>query len=142
MSQKRGTYKDTDAMRRDMMKVYNEVYSTCWTQKEAWEKTIRHPAPRYYISPKQAYEVLRPMCFYNDFSAVEKMKPTRQRLYTSLYETVMKMAQKREYLGMSLHHIVYHAVSQEAPEFFVEWEAMRKIFRIEKAKFAKRRNNT
>ncbi len=27
MSQKRGTYKDTDAMRRDMMKVYNEVYS-------------------------------------------------------------------------------------------------------------------
>ena len=142
MSQKRGTYKDTDAMRRDMMKVYNEVYSTCWTQREAWEKTIRHPAPRYYISPKQAYEVLRPMCFYNDFTAVEKMKPTRQRLYTSLYETVMKMAQKREYLGMSLHHIVNHAVSQEAPEFFVEWEAMRKIFRIEKAKFAKRRNNT
>lgn len=132
MPHKRGKYKDTDAMRQDMMKVYKEVYSSCWSQREAWEKTIRHPAPRFYISPKQAYEVLRPMFFYGDFSALGKMKPTRQRLYQALYEVVKSLSYKRDYIGMSLHKIVNHAISQPAPEFFVDWEAMRKIFRWQK----------
>lgn len=99
---KRGKYKDTDTMRSDMMKVYKEVYSSCWTQREAWEKTIHHPAPRFYISGKQAYEILRPMFFYNDFSALETMKPTRRRLYQALYQVVKEMINKREFLGKSL----------------------------------------
>lgn len=133
MPNKRGKYKDTDRMRSDMMKVYNEVYSSCWSQREAWEKTIHHKAPRFYISPKQAYEVLRPMFFCHDFSLVNSMKPTRKRLYEALYEIVKDMTQKREFIGKSLWHICKYAVMQEAPEFFVDWEAMRKIFRWQKA---------
>lgn len=137
MPQKRGNYKDTDRMRSDMMKVYNEVYPSCWTQREAWEKTIRHPAPRFYVSPKSAYLVLSPMFFYGDFSAVNAMKPSRRRMYTALYDLVKSLTQKREFLNKSLWYIVKHAVTMEAPEFFVEWEAMRKIFRWQKRKKVK-----
>lgn len=113
----------------DMMNVYKEVYSSCWSQREAWEKTIHHKAPRYYISPKRAYLTLSPMFFYGDFSALEKMKPARRRMYMSLYETVKKLANKPSYVGMSLRKIISYAISQEAPEFFVDWESMRKSFR-------------
>jgi hypothetical protein len=125
---KRGPYKSSNQMRLDLMQAYRDVYNDCWTQREAWEKTIHHPAPRVYVSPKQAYEVLRPMFFQGDMSCLETMKPSRQRLYKYLYDTVCELAQKPQFVGKSLHYIVKYAVAQPAPEFFVDWWLVQKVF--------------
>lgn len=129
MPHKNSKYKSSDIMRRDMMNVYKEVYATCWSQREAWEKTVRHKAPRFYVSPKQVYLILAPAFFRNDFSKIDKMKPTRQRMYHCLYDIIQDMSQKPTYVGMSLWKLTHYAVMQEAPEFFVDWELIRKIFR-------------
>lgn len=125
---KRGPYKSSHQMRLDMMKAYREVFNDCWSQREAWERTIHHPAPRVYVSQKQAYEVLRPMFFQGDMSALEKMKPSRKRMYRYLYDLVVELAQKPQYVGKSLHFIVGQAITMPAPEFFVDWCLVKKVF--------------
>ena len=51
---------DIAIMQREALAaVYKEVYPKCWNQGEIWEKVARHPAPRYYITAKEAYEKLR-----------------------------------------------------------------------------------
>ena len=48
-------YSLTEKQREDLMKTYREVAPTCHTAKEAWAKIVSHPAPRYYVNPKQAF---------------------------------------------------------------------------------------
>lgn len=105
-------------MRDDLMAAYREVAPKCWTQMEAWEKTVKHPAPRYYISQRQALQRLMPMT-RGDFSAILKMKPSRQRLYFSLFERVRQMSQLPEYADMSLYRLIPYALLSGAPEFFI-----------------------
>ena len=51
-------YSIIEEMRGALMDTYRKVAPDCWSQQEAWEKTVRHPAPRYYITAKQAYQRL------------------------------------------------------------------------------------
>lgn len=125
----RESYKHIEEMRKALMEAYNEVYRHCWTQQEAWRRTVRHPAPRFYISPKQARLVVAPM-LRGDFSVLEGMMPTRQRMYRCIYDRVLKAAQKPEFVGKSLNFIIPHIVCQPAPEFFIGPESMRKTFRF------------
>ena len=111
----------------DVLTAYREVAPRCHTQKEAWEKTARHPAPRYYITPRQAWCRLRLMV-RGDFSEVDNMKPIRKRMYYSLFEKLKEMSQKREFLGCSLYFICQFLVSEPAPEFFIGGDAVKRIF--------------
>lgn len=113
--------------REDIMAAYREVAPSCWSQQEAWEKTARHPAPRYYISPKQAWDVMRRMVV-GDFALVDKMSKQYKARYYSLFEKLQQISQKREYLGMSLWQLCHHLVHQPAPEFFVKPETVKQIF--------------
>ena len=115
-------------MRTALMKAYNEVYRFCWTQQEAWEKAVRQPAPRYYVSPKQAYLVLLPMA-RGERSHLDRMTPTKRRMYETLFSEVMDAAQTREFMGKSLWYICQYIVHRPAPEFFIDTESMRKTFR-------------
>ena len=118
-------------MRVALMDTYRKVAPDCWSQQEAWEKTVRHPAPRYYITPKQAYQRLLPM-LSGDFSEVDSLKPDRRRMYYSLYNQVVEAAQRRDFHGKSLWHIIPWVVSQPAPEFFIGTESIEKTFRFVK----------
>lgn len=111
------------------MNAYKEVCQSSWTQMEAWERTIKHKAPRFYVSPKQAYYVLSPVFFHGDRSKLDSLKPSRRRMYECLYNVVLELSQKPSFVGMSLWKLMPYAVAHEAPEFFVDWELIRKVFR-------------
>lgn len=79
---------------------------------------VKQPAPRYYVTPKQAYQVISPM-MKGDFERVDLMAPTRRNLYYSLFEQVIRLSETREFIGKSLFYIMQYAVIQPAPEFFL-----------------------
>lgn len=131
----KANYSIIEDMRSALMDAYREVAPDCWSQREAWERTVKHPAPRYYVTPKQAYQRILPMVS-GDFSEIERMRPDRRRLYESLYKKVIEAAQRREFIGKSLWFIVPWVITQPAPEFFIGWECIRKTFRfIKKGRF-------
>lgn len=111
-------YNISKQFQEDIIKAYNKVAYVSWTQEEAYKKAVKQPATRYYVSPKQAAQVIAPMV-RGDFSKVDAMKPNRRRLYYSLFERVVEMSERRQFIGKSLAYIMEFAVNTPAPEFFV-----------------------
>lgn len=101
----------------DLIKAYNSVAPHCWSQREAYRKAVLQPAPRYYITPKQAAQVIAPMV-KGDFEKVNMMLPNKRRMYYSLFQKVIELSEKRAFIGKSLYYIVQFAVASPAPEFF------------------------
>lgn len=116
----------TVAMRRDLFNAYRKVYTTCHSQNEAWIKTALQPAPRFYVSPKMAYEKLRRMV-RGDFSEVDAMGAGKRRMYYELFQRLDKLSQQKEFIGKSLWFITTFLVSQPAPEFYISIETVRKV---------------
>lgn len=110
----------------DLIKAYNSVAAHCWSQEEAYLKAVKQPAPRYYVSAKQAAQVISPMV-RGDFERVDLMLPNRRRLYYSLFQRVMELSEKRNFVGKPLGYIVQFAVISPAPEFFVGKYSIEKV---------------
>jgi hypothetical protein len=102
----------------DLIEAYKRVSPHCWTQHEAYERMVKEPAPRYYVSAKQAYQVIAPMT-KGDFDLVNLMIPMRRRMYYSIFETFMRMSEQRQFVGKSLYYIMQFVVLSQAPEFFI-----------------------
>lgn len=113
--------------REDLMAAYREVCTHCHSQHEAWVKTIKHQAPRYYVTPKQAHEMLSPL-IRGDFSKLDKLKPHIRRMYLSMFDELQVMTQQREYIGKSLWFICQFLVTRPAPEFFITESNLRITF--------------
>lgn len=105
-------------MHIDLIKAYNQVAHTCWYQSQAYERMVKQPAPRFYVSAKQAYQVISHMV-RGDFTKVNKMQPLRRKMYYALLEVVNRLSLRYEFVGKSLCQIMQHAVTQPAPEFFI-----------------------
>lgn len=116
-------------MRDDLMNTYRRVFDKCRTQKEAYAKTIKQPAPRFYVSPKQAYEVMRVLVSGNT-SVLERMSGTRRRMYKDMFNILLRMMQKPEYTGKSLWFICQFLVVQPAPEFYYSVSSMEDLFSL------------
>lgn len=114
-------------MRGDLMDAYREVYTKCHSQHEAYVKTVKHPAPRFYITPKQAYEIMRQMIAGN-FTEVNSYPPRKQAMYAEMFGILQQMTQQREYMGKSLWFICQFLVTQPASEFYISVETFRDIF--------------
>ena len=124
-----------EAMYEELMKVYCKVLREfdVRTQTEAFERTVRHPASRFFIETRRAYQNIYPM-LRGDFSRIEKMKPLRQEMYRALYDVVMRLSQKRQFWGKSPYYIVKFAILEPAPRFYIGVEKMRKVFRERRGK--------
>ena len=103
------------------------------TQAEAFDRTVRHPASRFFIGTRRAYQNIYPM-LRGDYSRLEQMKPLRQEMYKALFDVVMRLSQKRQFWGKSPYYIVSFAVLEPAPRFYIGVEKMRKIFRERRGK--------
>jgi len=115
-------------LRKDLMDAIKKCSDgSTWYVGQIWKRAVRMPAPRYYVTAKQAYQVLLPIV-EGDFSGLEKMSPRRQRLYRSLYDKVLEMAGKPQYQGKSLWFLIPFAVGSPAPEFFVSEKWARLIY--------------
>ena len=119
-----------DMMYDELMKVYSGILRDfdVRTQAEAFERTVCHPASRFFIEPRRAYQNIYPM-LRGDYSRLEKMKPLRQKMYKALFDVVMRLSQKRQFWGKSPYYIVKFAVLEPAPRFYIDVERMRKVFR-------------
>lgn len=106
-------------MYSDLIKAYCKACDNSWTMMEACNKAVRMPAPRFYITPKQARTILAPM-MRGDFERVDLYDPLKRKMYYELFDVVVKMCDKREFIGKSLCYIVQFAVMQPASQFFID----------------------
>lgn len=113
-------------MQDDLIKAYNQVAPHCWLQREAYQKAVLQPAPRYYVSAKQAAQIISRMV-HGDFERVNMMLPNRRRMYYSLFQKVIELSEKRAFIGKSLIYIVQYAVASPAPEFFCSFEKLHEV---------------
>ena len=79
---------------------------------------VKEPAPRYYVSAKQACQIISPM-LRGDFETINLMMPIKRRMYYSLYNEVIRLSEKRDFIGKGLIYIMREAVTRPAPEFFI-----------------------
>lgn len=113
--------------REDLMMAYRDVAPRCHSQREAWIKVAAHPAPRYYVSPKQAFEKLRKMVM-GDTSTVDVMSEPRRRMYYSLFNRLQELSQRKAFIGKSLYFMCTFLVGEPAPEFFLSPRTVEDIF--------------
>lgn len=119
-------YDITRQFQDDLIKAYNSVALQCWTQEDAYRKTVKQPAPRYYVSAKQAAQIISPMV-KGDFELVNMMRPNRRRMYYSLFDKVIELSEKRAFVGKPLSFIVQYAVLSPAPEFFIGYKKVHEL---------------
>ena len=119
-----------ERMKDDLMKVYREISGshTCRYQNDAYEQTVLHPAPRFYVDPRRAHQVISPMC-RGDFSKLRMLSPLRQEMYQALFETVQRLYQSSAYWKKSLHYVLQFAVLEPAPRFYISADRMRLIWK-------------
>jgi len=116
-----------EKQREDLMKVYREVCTHCHSQHEAWIKTINHQAPRYYVSPKQAHQMLSPL-LRGDYSMLSKLKPHIRQMYEDMFVELQRMVQQKEFIGKSLWFVCQFLVARPAPQFYISETHMRITF--------------
>lgn len=125
------------------MKAYREVCADCpqgTTQIQVYEMVVNKPAPRFYIDPRSALQVLSPI-MRGDRSALEQMKPLRRQMYEDLFDVVMRLSQKKDYWCKSLYVILKDAVLQPAPRFYINTMRMGQIWKAENIKLRIVRQN-
>lgn len=121
-------YDISKQMQDDLIEAYKIAAKKAWTHKDACKLAAKMPAPRYYVSPKQAYQIIAEMIKGN-FGKVDIMLRNRKRMYYSLYDTVLQLSEKRAFAGKSLWYIMPFAVTSPAPEFFISGSSVSRIRR-------------
>ena len=103
---------------KDLIDAYKAVAPTCWSQQQAYERMVKQPAPRYYVTAKQAYQVIARMV-KGDFEYVNMMLPLRRKMYYALYDEFVSLCEKPMFYGKSVWFIIQHAVARPAAEFYI-----------------------
>lgn len=115
-------------MRQDLFAAYAEVTSRpCPSQQIAWIRTVKHPAPRYYIGAKKAVNIIGQLMLGNR-AVLDSMRSYKKRMYIELEQEVLRLSEKKEYQGKSLKYICSFAILHPAKEFYISWETFKKIF--------------
>lgn len=119
------------------MEAYKKVGGKGMTAAQAYALTCKQPAPRYYVTRKQAYQVISRM-LKGDYSEVRKMRENRRKLYASLFDTTVRLMKRRGFAKKKLYFIMQYAVLEPAPEFFCNWRTFQKIFQcVQNGRFIK-----
>lgn len=103
---------------QDLINVYSEVAPNCLTAQLAYQMTVMHPARRFYITPKQAYQRIN-MYIKGKTEAIDSLKPLQRQLYKDLISTILSMQKHANYRNCSLMRLCRMAVLQKAPRFYI-----------------------
>ena len=120
-----------EEMRRDLMRVYGEVYRNLpmgTTQTEVYELVVQQPARRFYVDPRRAHLIISGMT-RGDMSGLRQLSPLKQQMYRDLYEKVMEMSQRKGFWGKRLFFILREAVLEPAPRFYISAKRMEQIWK-------------
>ena len=93
-----------EEMKNDLMRTYREVVAQhgCRNQKEAYELTVTHPAPRFYVDARRAHQRISPM-MRGDRSQLQAMCPLRREMYEAIFEKVLELKQKEKFWSRHPH---------------------------------------
>lgn len=118
-----------EQMKDDLMKVFREIASqhVCRCQKEAYNQTVHHTAPRFYIDARRAHCVISSMR-RGDYTQLDKLSPLKRQMYQDLFDTVQRLYQKSAYWGKSLYYVLQFAILEPAPRFYIGADMMRMIW--------------
>lgn len=110
----------------EMLRIYQLVAPECWNQRQAYERVVKHAAPRFYILPHTLYVAL-----YEVLNGKRKCfkytKPAQLRMYEELLARVVEKSQDPYYDGWSLHRLCEVTVEEPAPEFYTEPNTFRQM---------------
>ena len=124
----------------EMISVYRKVAPECWTQKQAFERVVNHPASGFFILPQTACNVVRNM-YWGRSDHIRRRSGNQARMYEEIYRRIMEKSQKPEYSGMSLMGLCTIVVDEPAPEFYMSVDSFRNVFSREKAKLRMKYEN-
>lgn len=111
-------YTITKQLQDDLIEAYKKVAGKAWDYMDAFRQVAAMEAPRYYVTPKQAYQVVVKM-MKGDFYHVDHMARNKRRMYYSLFNKVVELSEQRAFIDKSLWYIIHYATSSPAPEFFI-----------------------
>ncbi len=119
-----------EEMKSDLMRIYREVSASheCRTQTEAYERTVTHEAPRFYVDARWAHQRISPM-MRGDRSQLQEMSPLMREMYEDLFDVVMRLSQKERFWGKKLNYILQFAVLEPAPRFYISTVRMGQIWK-------------
>lgn len=118
--------------------VKDKIAADIYFQKEIYQRTVNHPAPRFYVNAKSALRYISPM-MRGDRREIDKMKPLRREMYEVLFDVVLRLSQKERFWGESIYSILRQAVMEPAPRFYIDVTRMGQIFRSQQEKDKARR---
>ena len=118
----------------EMVGVYRKVAGECWSQQQALEMVVSHPASKYFIQAHSAYNVLRKLA---SGGMLPIHKDCERRMYTRLWERVCELSTMPEHAGKGLHYLCEIAVGEPAPEFYMKATSFRHILRMEKERMVR-----
>lgn len=111
-------YNITRQLQEDVIAAYIKVSGKAWDYQDAFRQIASMPAPRYYVTAKQAFQIVAPM-MKGDFRKVDHMTRNKRRMYYSLFNKAMELSEQHTFRGKSLFYIMQFAVTSPAPEFFL-----------------------
>lgn len=122
------------------MKVYREVSASfeCKTNTEAWERVIKHQAPRFYVCVRRAAQYILPMT-RGDRSKINHLSPLRREMYEELFKILQRLWQEEKYLGKPMSCVLRAAIQEPAPRFYIDirrmgqiWQENRDVWRAQR----------
>lgn len=112
---------------KDLMQSYREVYPTCSSQTEAYEKTVNHAAPRYYVGLCSAYNYILNIT-KGKHEKYKSYSRNKIEMFDSLYAEVVRLSGEKDFCNMNLHNLVAYAILRPAPSFFITKKTFKLIY--------------
>jgi len=116
----------------DVCKAMFEARKGAFDVNTAMAKRLCEPAPRFYITPKHAAEVIYKITAEGE-KALDKYRPLRKQMYLDLYSVYNDLRQKPKFEGVPIYKLAVYVVEQQAPQFYIDlWTAKNIIKRCSK----------
>ena len=107
----------------DVCKAMFEARKGFFDVNAAMTKRLCEPAPRFYVTPKHAAEVIYKIIAEGE-KALDKYRPLRKQMYLDLYSVYNDFRQKPKFENMPVYKLAEYVVEQQAPQFYIElWTA-------------------
>ena len=125
---RKGTTLDyLEEMQKDVYAKYKTVVSNgVKTEREAFEKTQKMPSKRFWVSPNQAYKICMAI-HKGDDSVFVHMPKYRVDMFQEIYRRFLEQRNKIMFRGRKLYAIMPYLISQQAPQFYISIDTIRKI---------------
>lgn len=119
MSRNIDTYTLRVEMISDLLDVYNEVAPDSLTPAIAYERVVKHPAKRFYITPKQVYQRVNNY-IKGKTEVITSLKPIQQQQFYDLIKVMIRLQRQGCNRDKGLMHLCRLAVMEPAPRFYIK----------------------